>query len=302
MGESDEIYKLELLSLVSKITTEILNHTGINDRVLAEFVLSLHDQAASLAAFKKSLDDVGAEFPDSFVQSLDRIIVALHPKHKKAKSAAAASSASAAAAGPSASAAETKVLDAEKERQRRMFPGLALPDQDWKAPREDTAEERKRSQALREREEDAAAAARASGKGAAGGEDVDDMMRSLEQLEGRARGSGAGNSAPTKRRWGARSPSPEQRRRGSRSPPPRNGDRYGAPPPVRDAYGSSQSSRGRDARPRAPLDDRPQIYKIYEGKVSGMKDFGAFVTLEGLAGRHEGECLRHTNAGAQRCG
>lgn len=31
------------------------------------------------------------------------------------------------------------------------------------------------------------------------------------------------------------------------------------------------------------------MYKIYEGKVSGMKDFGAFVSLEGLKGKFEGE-------------
>ena len=39
----DPLYKLEFLSLVSKIATEIENHLGINDRVLAEFVISLHE-------------------------------------------------------------------------------------------------------------------------------------------------------------------------------------------------------------------------------------------------------------------
>ncbi|KAJ1345414.1 hypothetical protein BSLG_000927 [Batrachochytrium salamandrivorans] len=32
--------------------------------------------------------------------------------------------------------------------------------------------------------------------------------------------------------------------------------------------------------PRQTMDDAPIMYKIYDGKVSGMKDFGAFVTLE----------------------
>jgi predicted RNA-binding protein with RPS1 domain len=36
------------------------------------------------------------------------------------------------------------------------------------------------------------------------------------------------------------------------------------------------------------VDEKPVLYKIYNGKVSGMKDFGAFVTLEGVAGRSEG--------------
>ena len=37
------------------------------------------------------------------------------------------------------------------------------------------------------------------------------------------------------------------------------------------------------------LDERPVLYKIYDGKVSSLKDFGAFVQLEGVAGRFEGE-------------
>ena len=38
----DPLYKLEYLSLVSKIATELENHLGLNDRVLAEFIISLH--------------------------------------------------------------------------------------------------------------------------------------------------------------------------------------------------------------------------------------------------------------------
>ncbi|XP_006454167.1 hypothetical protein AGABI2DRAFT_189464 [Agaricus bisporus var. bisporus H97] len=36
------------------------------------------------------------------------------------------------------------------------------------------------------------------------------------------------------------------------------------------------------------LDERPVLYKIYSGKVVGLKDFGAFVALDGVAGRAEG--------------
>jgi ATP-dependent RNA helicase DHX8/PRP22 len=37
------------------------------------------------------------------------------------------------------------------------------------------------------------------------------------------------------------------------------------------------------------LDERPVIFKIYSGRISSLKDFGAFVQLEGVAGRVEGE-------------
>lgn len=38
MDTLDELQKLEYLSLVSKITSELVNHTGINDKTLGELV------------------------------------------------------------------------------------------------------------------------------------------------------------------------------------------------------------------------------------------------------------------------
>jgi len=38
MDTLDELQKLEYLSLVSKITSELLNHTGINDKTLGKLV------------------------------------------------------------------------------------------------------------------------------------------------------------------------------------------------------------------------------------------------------------------------
>ncbi|CAJ0640241.1 14079_t:CDS:2 [Entrophospora sp. SA101] len=36
------------------------------------------------------------------------------------------------------------------------------------------------------------------------------------------------------------------------------------------------------------LDEKPVLYKIYNGKVTNIKDFGAFIGLEGVKGRVEG--------------
>ncbi|OBZ79639.1 Pre-mRNA-splicing factor ATP-dependent RNA helicase prp22 [Grifola frondosa] len=36
------------------------------------------------------------------------------------------------------------------------------------------------------------------------------------------------------------------------------------------------------------LDERPVLFKIYNGRIAGLKEFGAFVQLEGIAGRAEG--------------
>ena len=75
MADAD-LYNLEFLSLVAKITQEIVNYTGINDKTLAEFVISLHDEAKSVQEFKQRLKDTGADFPDSFVENMDRLILA----------------------------------------------------------------------------------------------------------------------------------------------------------------------------------------------------------------------------------
>ena len=58
----------------------------------------------------------------------------------------------------------------------------------------------------------------------------------------------------------------------------------------------SSSSRGRsynrdhkrDGRNAAAVDERPVLYKIYTGRASSVKDFGAFVNLEGVGGYTEG--------------
>ena len=79
----DDLYNLDFLSLVAKITQEIDNHTGLNDQTLAEFVIDLHDKSKTLADFKAQLKEVGADFPESFIENMDRLILTLHPKHNK---------------------------------------------------------------------------------------------------------------------------------------------------------------------------------------------------------------------------
>src|SRR6202035_4927065 len=111
----DDLYNLELLSLVAKITQEIDNHTGVNDKTLAEFVINLHEQSKTLPEFKKKLDDVGASFPDSFIENMDRLILNMHPIHKKK---------------PATSTANANSLT-EEDKKKRLFPGLAKTDQDW---------------------------------------------------------------------------------------------------------------------------------------------------------------------------
>ena len=238
MADAD-LYNLEFLSLVAKITQEIDNHTGLNDKTLAEFVISLHDQSKTLAEFKGKLQEVGANFPESFIENVDRLILTLHPKHKKKPT------------GKENAAVDGPVLD-ELDKKKRMFPGLALKDQEWEptAPKDAIMKE------------------------------VDDMMSQLE---------GAAKRARPRTPEDERSPKRPRRSRSHSPPPP---PRRRSPSPFR---GRGFDDRRDDRRGRGggrQLDDRPVLYKIYDGRVNGLKEFGAFVQLEGVAGRVEGALLR----------
>ncbi|OSX67176.1 hypothetical protein POSPLADRAFT_1063961 [Postia placenta MAD-698-R-SB12] len=235
MADAD-LYNLEFLSLVAKITQEIDNHTGINDKTLAEFVISLHDESKTLPEFKQQLKGVGANFPESFVENVDRLILSMHPKHKKKSD-----------SGKENVAAETESTLDEVDKQKRIFPGLALKDQDWQPSVTKDA-------IMKE---------------------VDDMMSQFEGAAKRARPKTPENDRSPKRQRRSRSRSPPPRRR---SPSPRGrsyGDRY-------------DDRRGRNGDRARPLDERPVLFKIYNGRVNGMKEFGAFVQLEGVVGRVEG--------------
>lgn len=254
MADSD-LYNLEFLSLVAKITQEIDNHTGLSDKTLAEFVISLHDQSSkSLPAFKTKLKEVGADFPESFVENVDRLILSMHPKHKKRYTA------------PSKSNADGVLSEVDK--QKRLFPGLALQDKEVPPAVSD-----------------------------------DVFLEELGDLvSGRkARPRPSDDERPPKRQRRSQSP------RG-RSPSPRRG------------YGERRDDRYR-GRERTALDEKPILFKIYPGKVTGLKEFGAFVTLEGVIGRVEGmlflivpqwlhtqfirhrygPCVQHTSGSSSKC-
>nr|CAD7196347.1 unnamed protein product [Timema douglasi] len=101
------IEKLEHLSLVSKICTELENHLGLNDKDLAEFIIALAEKNDTLESFKKVLVENGAEFSDSFMSNLLRIIQHMKPKISKDSS------------------SEPK---SGKDALAEKFPGLAIPN------------------------------------------------------------------------------------------------------------------------------------------------------------------------------
>ena len=82
----DDLYNLELLSLVTKISQELINHLNLHDKVFAEFLIALHDESnGSLPAYKAKLQEMEARFSDSFVENINRLILSMHPKYKERK-------------------------------------------------------------------------------------------------------------------------------------------------------------------------------------------------------------------------
>ncbi|XP_024531456.1 probable pre-mRNA-splicing factor ATP-dependent RNA helicase DEAH5 [Selaginella moellendorffii] len=77
--------KLEYLSLVSKVCTELETHVGCSNKTLAEFIIELGRHSESLEEFGGRLKENGAEFQDYFVKKLLMIIHAIFPPVRKDK-------------------------------------------------------------------------------------------------------------------------------------------------------------------------------------------------------------------------
>ncbi|KAG5647689.1 hypothetical protein DXG03_008412 [Asterophora parasitica] len=227
MAESD-LYNLEFLSLVSKITQEINNYTGLNDKAIAEFVIALHDQSnKSLPAFKAKLEEMEAGFPESLIESMDRLILSMHPKHKKRHTKP---------TNGVKTGGDTELT--EEEKKKRLFPGLALKNQEVQPAVSD-----------------------------------DVFLAELGDLvSGKKRPRQTEQRASPKRQRRDRSHSPGRR----------------SPSPLRGRGREYDRSGGRSGGGRPVMDEKPVLFKIYNGKVTGLKEFGAFVTLEGVIGRVEG--------------
>lgn len=295
----DDLQSLELFSLVSRVTNELQNHLGINDKTLAEFVIDQHLKCSSFAEFKSNLEAMGADFPQSLMESIDRLVLTMHPKHKAKQTVANDSAAE--------KNSDMDALDA-LEKKARIFKGLALPDQEPRWDDKDDAPPKKPAD-----EEDAKAGA------------MDDTFAMLEGLAGKAREERNRANGERSSRKRSRSPDYDEysgRRRDkyrsrsrsrSRGRSDRRKDdvdecgRSVTKHKVRndDYYsnGHSERRRRRDRdededyfrRPPTPeLDDEPVLYKIYDGRVTGVKDFGAFVNLLGVRGKVDG--LVHVSA------
>jgi ATP-dependent RNA helicase DHX8/PRP22 len=256
----DDFLNLELLSLVSKVTSELQNHVGVSDKTLAEFLIAQRLESKSADEFRKKLDGIGADFPPSLVDSLDRLVLTMHPKFK--------------GMGKNGAAHEQESHSRTFEEKEKAFGGLALPDKEVPADE--------------------------------GADAIDDTLALLEGLEGKARKDKPASSRKRSRSPHEESESTRRRRDRSRSREDRRKSRFRSrsrsqdkgDEDWRDGYRDSRKGRRRhrddrddDEFRRAPapeVDDAPKMNKIYNGHVTGIKDFGAFVNLHNVQGKVDG--------------
>jgi ATP-dependent RNA helicase DHX8/PRP22 len=230
----------------------------------------LHETNKTFDAFQTKLNAIGAEFPPWFVKNLDRLIVTMHPKYKRKAAKLKAAKAKGNGVG---------MGDEEKDVKARKFPGLSLPDQEWKPVEAydlDVADSTSKLPSSIS---------------------VEDTMSQLAAVAARRNRPAAedfiGGEPSNKRpRHGDRDPEEGSSRR-EEDRRSRDGGYSGDNGYGRDnGYGSRSShtynDRGRSGR-GPELDDHPILYKIYNGVVNNVRDFGAFVILEGIKGRTEGK-------------
>uniref|UniRef100_A0A673VBE0 ATP-dependent RNA helicase DHX8 n=1 Tax=Suricata suricatta TaxID=37032 RepID=A0A673VBE0_SURSU len=280
LGPAEELAKLEYLSLVSKVCTELDNHLGINDKDLAEFVISLAEKNTTFDTFKASLVKNGAEFTDSLISNLLRLIQTMRPPAK-----------------PSTSKDPVVKPKTGKEKLKELFPVLCQPDnpsvrtmldEDDVKVAVDVLKELEAlmpSAAGQEKQRDAEHRDKAKKKKRSRSRDRDrDRERDRERERDRDRDH--------KRRRRSRSPSHSRTRERNKGKS-RYRSRSRSQSPLkdrkdRDKYGERNLDRWRDKHVDRPPPEEPAIGDIYNGKVTSIMQFGCFVQLEGLRKRWEG--------------
>ncbi|KAM9335988.1 ATP-dependent RNA helicase DHX8-like isoform 2-T2 [Symphorus nematophorus] len=260
MAALDEIKRLEYLSLVSKVCTELENHLGISEKDLAEFIISLAEKHPTFEEFKAVLCKNGADFTDTLVGNLLRLIHTMRPLPSTSK--------------------EVKPKS-EKDKLKEKYPALCKPDDPVWTVRliPDKDDEQVAAAAMKELE---MLMPNICGTNSANrGRDTD---RESGQKRSRSR-------SRSKDRDGETNPKRKRKR------PSRWSDRPPSPPRDNDNNNDHNSNnnqedrdseRCRDRLVDRPPADEPVVGDIYNGKISSIMQFGCFVQLEGLRKRWEG--------------
>lgn len=244
---------MEHLSLVSKICTELDNHYSLNDKDLAEFIIHLARENPASADFKRALSACDADFADSFMDNLLRIITHMRPKpiHEQSRPNLEEWSQSwPCLAMPNEEKGRAKLKeDPPEDEMMAMLEALA--------PSQRPKEERSLSPSQSERHAQ--------------------ESRSKRRKDRRGSRSRSKSRSPSRHRDRDRDRDGRRRRhhhrRSSRS---------------RSRDGSRDRSQSRRKAPETKFHDVPQVQKVYRARVQNITNFGCFVALEGFRQKVEG--------------
>lgn len=288
-AETDGLKKLEYLSLVSKVCTELETHLGFGDKVLAEFITEMGRNCETVEEFDSKLKENGAEMPDYFVRTLLTIIHAILPPKPKSKSEKGSKE------GDDSTFSALKIKDGrekvkelekeieEETRSRRKVEEVDGEDRyksrdgDRRDRGGDRRDDRRERRHDRDRDADRE---RDRGRGKYGGrEDRGRHSRGREErgIDGDRDGNGDERG---RQRHGDR-----DRDRGERN--------------WRNEYDEERDDEGREATKgkKSNQSEEPELYKVYKGRVSRVMDKGCFVQFHDFKGK---EGLVHVSQMATR--
>uniref|UniRef100_A0A0C9RQC4 RNA helicase n=1 Tax=Wollemia nobilis TaxID=56998 RepID=A0A0C9RQC4_9CONI len=298
--EDEGLKRLEYLSLVSKVCTELEAHVGCADKVLAEFITDLGQKSENVEQFDAMLKENGAEMPEYFVRTLLTIIHAILPP--KAKSEGKAKGAKKTEEFPGLSVADNRQRIKEIEKEIESESRKEKDDKDSRARErgldgyrdgDDRTRDRDRRHRDRDRDRD-------------GDKYHRDYRRREENYDDRDRRDGERHRdhgmerdkyderdkySRERRRGENERDGEKDRRRGSRRDESRDEDvymedrnqnNYSLPPPP---------------PPPAKRSSEPELYGVYQGRVSRVMDTGCFVQLNEFRGK---EGLVHVSQMASR--
>ncbi|KAJ4781809.1 ATP-dependent RNA helicase [Rhynchospora pubera] len=278
-ADAEGLRKLEYLSLISKVCSELESHVGVADKVLAEFITELGRSSTSVPEFDKKLKENGADMPDYFVRTLLTIIHAILPPEQNAGSKGKGSS------------------DPKLAQKGGSFPALAQPDDLDRVKKLEM--EILEDAELKSREED-----REKDRDRHWGSERDrdrDQSRYRGHERDRKRDTDRDRERGRDRRHPRDSKYDEEEEedyRGGRHHNHRDRDRHGDrdrnrdrdkdqkretryKEAERDEEEEREDYRGR----RKSTSDEPELFQVYRGRVTRVMDSGCFVQLSDLRGK-----------------
>jgi ATP-dependent RNA helicase DHX8/PRP22 len=262
-----DLEKLEKLSLVSKVCTELENHLGINDKDLAEFIIHLAEKNDTFDKFKKALVETSGSdaFPDSFIANLLRLIQRMNPSMRPKESNS--------TNGTNGAMTASNIREVDPQVKKILCPALALPNQQQLKPQSD-----EESGDHNEKINDSS---KSSEKPKENRDSRKDKKKKSKRKKHRSRSSSYSSRSRSRSRSRTRSRSRERERDRDRN----RSSRYPSPKRATSNSGTSSTKRMRSFSP-VPLE--PVVGDIYDGIVTSIMQFGCFVQLKAFKKKTEG--------------